>query len=235
MSVLLLTVLGLMKFTRDDESLFLLDEPDTHLNPRWKLSYFDQIKKILDHKIEGSNLSAWQTSQIVLTTHDPIMLTSLHAQQIRVLTVNKELGKQSNIPDEDPINMGIEAIIQSNLYGIRTSLDNSIQEMIDERNELLAKTSGIYFSEDGELHQDKKHPEPNIEEFETRIQALNLELDKLGILSAHPNPYYSNFSKALARSDEFKKPHFTPEEYERVQSLSDKLLARVIAKGELDD
>ncbi|WP_309148310.1 AAA family ATPase, partial [Pantoea eucalypti] len=26
----LLTVLGLLRFTRDDESLFLLDEPDTH-------------------------------------------------------------------------------------------------------------------------------------------------------------------------------------------------------------
>src|SRR5262249_20831235 len=30
----LLTVLGLLRFTAGEESLFLLDEPDTHLNPR---------------------------------------------------------------------------------------------------------------------------------------------------------------------------------------------------------
>ena len=26
-------VLGLLRFTKEDEALFLLDEPDTHLNP----------------------------------------------------------------------------------------------------------------------------------------------------------------------------------------------------------
>ena len=33
----MLTVLGLMRITREDHCLFLLDEPDTHLNPIWKL------------------------------------------------------------------------------------------------------------------------------------------------------------------------------------------------------
>ena len=35
----LLMVLGLLRFTREDESLFLLDEPDTHLNPAWSVQY----------------------------------------------------------------------------------------------------------------------------------------------------------------------------------------------------
>ena len=37
----LLTVLGLLKFTKDKETLVLLDEPDTHLNPLWKWHYLD--------------------------------------------------------------------------------------------------------------------------------------------------------------------------------------------------
>jgi hypothetical protein len=36
----LLTVLGLLLFTRNDESLYLLDEPDTHLNPPMTFSSF---------------------------------------------------------------------------------------------------------------------------------------------------------------------------------------------------
>lgn len=206
----LLTVLGLMKFTRDDESLFLLDEPDTHLNPRWKLNYFDQIEKILDHKIEGSNLSAWQSSQVVLTTHDPIMLTSLYAEQIRVLTESQEFGKQSLVPEDDPINMGVEAIIQSGLYGIRTSLDKEIQRKIDLRNRLLS------------MQPDEASPSEE-------LINLNIELDNLGLSQAHPNPYFSNFAKAMSRNPKFRRPEFSTDEYDEIQNLSDSILSDSIS------
>jgi len=230
----LLTVLGLMKFTRGDESLFLLDEPDTHLNPRWKLDYFDQIKKILNFKIEGSKRTAWDSSQVILTTHDPMMLTSLHAKQVRVIT-EVDGVKTSELPDEDPINMGVEAIIQSDLYGIRTSLDKSLQLDIDRRNELLALLSGVSFNEEGELVTDTPCSKPEAEVYIAELDELNKELDKIGFNSAHPNPYFSNFAKALSRNEEFKQPYFDDEEYEKIQKLSDKLLARVIEKGALDD
>jgi C-terminal peptidase prc len=42
----LLTVLGLLKFTKDEESLVLLDEPDTHLNPMWKWKYLDYLDTV---------------------------------------------------------------------------------------------------------------------------------------------------------------------------------------------
>lgn len=212
----LLTVLGLMKFTRDDESLFLLDEPDTHLNPRWKLDYFDQIKKILDHKIDGSDKTAWDSSQVILTTHDPIMLTSLHAEQVRVLIDDKKEGKKSVIPTEDPINMGVEAIIQSDLYGIRTSLDKEIQHKIDLRNRLLSSenVSGKPLE---------------------KLNELNKELDEIGLSHAHPNPYFSNFAKAISRNHHFRRPDFTPEEYMELQGITDELLAEILAEEGSND
>lgn len=213
----LLTVLGLMKFTRDDESLFLLDEPDTHLNPRWKLSYFDQIQKILDHKIDGSERSAWQTSQVVLTTHDPMMLTSLYAEQIRVLTENGDSGKQSEIPSKDPISMGVEAIIQSDLYGIRTSLDESIQKLIDTRYELSKSIDSVESS-------SKKR------KLLWQIHLINIELDELGQSFSHPNPYFSRFAKAMSDSDIFKRPSYTPEEYEELQKLAIQNLNKIMAE-----
>ncbi|MEH6458109.1 MAG: AAA family ATPase [Cocleimonas sp.] len=211
----LLTVLGLMKFTRDDESLFLLDEPDTHLNPRWKLDYFKQIEKILNHKIDGGDKTAWDSSQIILTTHDPIMLTSLHASQIRVLTETAGV-KSSEIPEEDPINMGVEAIIQSGLYGLRTSLDDSIQEKIDMRNRLLSMS---------EL-TDKQSE---------RLDELNRELDEAGLSHAHPNPYFSNFAKAISRNPKFRKPEFTSQEYNELQDMTDELLSEILQEEAKDD
>ncbi|EJG2371829.1 TPA: AAA family ATPase [Vibrio parahaemolyticus] len=211
----LLTVLGLMKFTRDDESLFLLDEPDTHLNPRWKLDYFDQIKSILDHQIEGSNKSAWDSSQVMLTTHDPLMLTSLRADQVRVLTEGAE-GKSSDIPDEDPLNLGVEAIIQSDLYGIRTSLDKEIQHKIDLRNRLLSIQGGG-------------------EDVSESLLKINNELDAIGFSQAHPNPYFSNFAKAISRNPKFRRPELSADEYKMVQALSDELLQKVIDEEAGDD
>ncbi|OCA65664.1 hypothetical protein A9X69_04185 [Aeromonas hydrophila] len=210
-----MTVLGLIKFTRNDESLFLLDEPDTHLNPVWKLDYFDQIERILNHKIQGSNKSAWDSSQVILTTHDPLMLTSLKADQVRVLTEDSE-GKHSYIPDEDPINLGVEAIIQSELYGIRTSLDKEIQHKIDLRNRLLSSLK-------------------NGEDVTFEINKLNQELDEIGLSQAHPNPYFSNFAKAISRNPRFRRPNFTEKEFLDIQKLSDEMLNHVLSEGESDD
>ncbi|NQZ59281.1 MAG: AAA family ATPase [Lentisphaeraceae bacterium] len=211
----LLTVLGLMKFTRDDESLFLLDEPDTHLNPRWKLDYFDQIKRILDHDIEGSDKTSWESSQVILTTHDPLMLTSLRREQVRVLTEDKD-GKRSDLPEVDPMTMGVEGIIQSELYGIRTSLDQEIQNKIDLRSRLLAENK-----------LDGKPLDKLIE--------LNEELDQMGLAHAHPNPYFSNFAKAISRNQLFRRPDFTPEEYDEIQDLSDELLAELLEEERAHD
>lgn len=211
----LLTVLGLMKFTRGDESLFLLDEPDTHLNPRWKLDYFDQVKRILDYKIEGSSRTAWDSSQIILTTHDPLMLSSLHAKQIRVISERNGV-KKSELPDEDPIYLGVEAILQSELYGIRTSLDKEVQTKIDLRNKLLT-IKDLTGKPLEELHK------------------LNRELDEFGLHYAHPNPYFSNFSKAISRNPLFRRPDFTAEEYEEIQKFSDEILLELLREESDND
>ncbi|RPF13250.1 AAA family ATPase [Vibrio crassostreae] len=213
----LLTVLGLMKFTRNDESLFLLDEPDTHLNPRWKLDYFDRIKAILNHKIEGTSKSALDSSQVLLTTHDPLMLTSLTSEQVKVLSQDISTGKKSSeSPSVDPQSMGVEAIIQSDLYGIRTSLEQELQDKIDLRNRMLASL------EDGQ-------------EIPKNLVDLNNELDQIGLSHAHPNPYFSNFAKALSRNHRFRKPTFSSEEYEELQSFTDELLEKLLSQGSCDD
>ena len=44
----LLTVIGLLRFTKAEESLILLDEPDTHLNPLWKWKYMNLLQEYTD-------------------------------------------------------------------------------------------------------------------------------------------------------------------------------------------
>jgi predicted ATPase len=69
----LLTVLGLMRFTRNSGSLYLLDEPDTHLNPYWEIEYLDRLRTI--GGIE-------RNSHTILATHDPMLVAGLRRQEI---------------------------------------------------------------------------------------------------------------------------------------------------------
>ncbi|MGB5835064.1 MAG: AAA family ATPase, partial [Thiohalocapsa sp.] len=83
----LLTVLGLMRLTHQDECLFLLDEPDTHLNPLWKLRYFERVEQVLHQQPDGPIKG---DSQIIVTTHDPMMIGSLRREQVSILTPNRQ-------------------------------------------------------------------------------------------------------------------------------------------------
>jgi len=79
----LLTVVGMLRFTRDEDSLFLLDEPDTHLNPAWGMEYLNILRK---HADTGKN------SHLLVATHDPLVLTNLRRNQVTILERDSESG-----------------------------------------------------------------------------------------------------------------------------------------------
>src|SRR5690606_20677320 len=77
----LLTVLGLLKFTKDKETLVLLDEPDTHLNPLWKWEYIELLKDIYKKDETGAED---RTTHIIINTHDPLVIGGLEKEQVRI-------------------------------------------------------------------------------------------------------------------------------------------------------
>lgn len=117
----LLTVLGLLRFTAEDESLFLLDEPDTHLNPRWCVDYLNYLKSFVGQNSEGQD-----NSHIVLTTHNPLAIAELVKEQVQILY--REAGSRTvraENPAVDPKGMGFAGIVTSDMFGLGTSLDKA--------------------------------------------------------------------------------------------------------------
>lgn len=117
----LLTVLGLLRFTAEDESLFLLDEPDTHLNPRWCVDYLNYLKSFVGQNSEGRD-----NSHIVLTTHNPLAIAELVKEQVQILY--REAGSRTvraENPAVDPKGMGFAGIVTSDMFGLGTSLDKA--------------------------------------------------------------------------------------------------------------
>lgn len=140
----LLLVLGLLRFTAEDESLFLLDEPDTHLNPAWSVQYLAFIEEIVGKQASG---------HIVMATHDPLVFAGLTRREVRVMQRDDITGRiKAAPPAEDPRGMGVEAILTSDLFRLKSALDLPTQKALDRKRELQS-IANKSVDEDRELQQ----------------------------------------------------------------------------------
>jgi predicted ATPase len=205
----LLTVLGLVRFTRQAESLFLLDEPDTHLNPSWKLEYMDLLRSVV-----GSD----STSQVLLITHDPIVVGGLDKEQVRVLTKQENGESLSYEPLKDPAGMGVDALLTSDAFGLSTSLDLRTQRKLDRKRRLLAKARNEEIS-----------PEERQE-----LDTLTDQLREADVVHSIGDPLFQRFVEAMSV---FAPPADTPalskEEQEEQAALARDIVLSL--KEEMDD
>jgi len=133
----LITVLGLLRFTANDESLFLLDEPDTHLNPRWCVEYLGYLQKIV-----GDTKERVETSHIVLTTHNPLAIAELVKGQVQILYRQSETSTVlAENPAVDPKGMGFAGIVTSDMFGLGSSLDKATNDDLVTLHRLSTQTT----------------------------------------------------------------------------------------------
>ncbi|MCD1594486.1 MULTISPECIES: ATP-binding protein [Thalassospira] len=131
----LLTVLGLLRFTAEEESLFLLDEPDTHLNPRWSVEYLQHIRNFLNVN-EGEK----QSSHVLLATHNPVAVAELEKEQVQILTRDREtLTISAAEPDTHPRGMGYAGVMTSEMFGLSAALDTHTQDLLARKRRISAK------------------------------------------------------------------------------------------------
>ena len=213
----MLTVLGLMRITREDHCLFLLDEPDTHLNPIWKLRYFDDIEGVLeqpaDFTLSGGLVLDSPTyqvqSQVLITTHDPMMVGSLKREQVYILRRDAE-RTVVDVPDEHPQGMGVTGLLKSELFGLSSTLDIETERRLFRRNELFVKA-------------------PRSPEEEAELTRLSAELADLGFSTADfRDPDYALFVRKMAQHRKFRKPTLSPEELDEQSRIADEIIEEIL-------
>lgn len=207
----LLTVLGLLRFTKEEESLILLDEPDTHLNPLWKWKYMNLLEEVVQKP---------ETSQIIMTTHDPLVIGGLTKEEIRIFYTEK--GKDENakdvllvktiVPDFDPKGLGVAGILTSEFFKLPSTLDEETLEILIRRNELIAK------QDDNKLSEK--------ESFE--LKEIFYYLNSLGINTTDRDPLYEKFIVALSKLEKTENIKSTPIEVKRQNEIAFDILKRII-------
>ena len=208
----LLTVLGMLRFIKDSESLILLDEPDTHLNPLWKWKYLDYFREYVGRD---------ETTQVLINTHDPLVIGGLVKEQIRIFRSKIVDGKTkvtAEASDIDPRGLGVAGILTSELFGLPTTLDAPTQELLDERNTLIYKQSM------GELTEEDK----------IRLRELFLKINSLGFTYTFKDPMYTRFLEGIGHLEGFKARKLEKEDLKKQNKAALEILEKLFKK-EKDD
>ena len=197
----LLMVLGLLRFTTEAESLFLLDEPDTHLNPAWSIDYVKMLE-------EGAG-SSGATSQLLMATHDPLVIASLLKEQVILLERNVSQTTARH-PLEDPRGQGVAGLLTSEIYGLASDLDPITLEKVERHRRLSASEALTSF--------DRQ-----------QLKQLTAELSNLGFTYTTRDPLYARFEKAMIEENAEVRNVLTPQEQaaelSRARSVLEELLA----------
>lgn len=199
----LLSVLGMMRFAAHDESLFLLDEPDTHLNPAWKWSYLSLIKQVA-----GKNSNC----HVIMTSHDPLTIAGLERSQVQVLYRNESGEVKAASPEADPKGLGVAGVLRQ-VFGLATTLDPDTQLLVERLNNLLART--LTLREQGESVPD---------EVARGLAAMNDELAALGLAYQSADPEYDDYLRALHRVEREAGTTFTPEQISAQNRMLEELV-----------
>ena len=195
----LLMVLGLLKFTHAKESLFLLDEPDTHLNPAWKFDYLNLIKEIVGQS---------ESSQVIISTHDPIVIGGLNKEAVTIFERSID-GTTVKTPEVNPKGMGVAGLLTSELFGLPTTLDPDTQQMLDRMRQLLYKMD--------------RSSEENAE-----LEYITQQLEDLGFTRTTRDPLYDKFIEKLFSRPEFQDRPITNQERKEMVDLTNDILAEIL-------
>ena len=198
-------VMGLIRVSRGKKALFLLDEPDTHLNPHWQHGYLRLIE-------DWTGIAADRDQcHIILTSHNPLTISALTRHEVRVLNTSDTGQVTAATPYADPKGMGFTANL-TEIFGLPSSLDVDTQRQVDERNALAQR-------------------EPKSDQDERRLIELNDQLARLGFLFEEREPLYQGFLRAWHDVRYADKPPLTPALVEARQRAMKELIQQLAAQG----
>lgn len=220
-----LTIIGLINMIDDEGNLFLLDEPETHLNPQWKYGFLNLLNEILPNK----------KNEVIITSHDPIFISGLKKEEVIIFKTKEQLRQEQQIlqetnskdkiltywsPDYDLKGKGVDWILTSEIFGLDSTFDIETKEKMLERRLLLSKKiKGEDLNQNEVVKLDELTEElANIDGFDPVNDPIYRDVI-LNIDSEDFVSYYDNF--------------ITPERKERREEIATKILNQIKNNNDL--
>lgn len=119
----LLHSLGLCLLFKNTNSLFLLDEPETHFNPDWRSNFITRLHQCF----QGSE----DRHEMLITTHTPFLISDSKPEKVLVFKKDKKSGSVSiQKPDYNTLGASINKITM-NTFGKRETIGGHAQTTLE--------------------------------------------------------------------------------------------------------
>jgi len=198
----LIRILGMLGVCKSEDCLVLMDEPDAHMNPRWKYDLKDTIDESLSGAID---------TQALIATHDPLVVNGVDKRFIRIFANNLDIVTSYNQyftkviePTEETEGMGIDGLLQSEYYGLKTSYDKASSDKFIKRQELYSK---LISNEINDVEKEE-------------LRSLTREVGSLPMSYNSIDFLYDDFVGIYRKTDLYAKEYLT---YEDIQARREKI------------
>lgn len=130
----LISVLGLMAILRDDneEVLYLIDEPDTHINPKWQRDF---VQLLLD------NIGDSRHRHMFISTHSPFLVQA-YDENVDILLFRRDEEQNKviiDVADHTIKNWRIDQVLMSPYFDIESTRPSSVDEFMAKRLAIIRK------------------------------------------------------------------------------------------------
>ncbi|MEH0783148.1 AAA family ATPase [Vibrio alginolyticus] len=134
----LIEALAVTRIFSAERTLFLFDEPETHLNPSWRTYFHSHLSKAMVLSDNGE-----AQAQVFLSTHSPFMVSSLKKEDVLFFERDDEGLIKMEPVGSQTYGASFEVLIK-NHFGLRSLISQTVVEAVkeylpkDERPESLA-------------------------------------------------------------------------------------------------
>lgn len=126
----LITVLGLILITGNEECLFLLDEPDTHLNPHWQREYVNLIDQFTLNN---------RNSHIIVATHSPLIVQAAEKADIFLYKIDHTGKIVVKNEDFTVQNWRIDQVLTSEYFDLHSARPAHLDYYMSLREKILTQ------------------------------------------------------------------------------------------------
>ena len=118
-------ILGVFAMVDHRNALFLLDEPESHFNPQWRVEFAERMGQVRKtHPSKGEQ-------DVVLTTHAPFLPSDLHKESVRIFQRQESGRLSARMPEEETFGASFDRILDV-CFGISPPISEVANEAIDD-------------------------------------------------------------------------------------------------------
>ncbi len=131
--------IGLALIYRDTQSLFLLDEPETHFNPSWRAEYMSAIKYCFQNK---TGEKPYFKSELIITSHSPFIVSDTKEDNVFIFKKDTKGIVHCKKADFNTFGASVDKIT-SKIFGQKSSIGDRSSIILEEYRNKIDKSNDL--------------------------------------------------------------------------------------------